>query len=337
MIIKKKLYKPFILTIPDDTSIFSIMDLDNPICRKIIMENYINFYGFRDYPREYILFRFENFMNYETISELNRCFYEMRILKKYYNGPNLMIQLLREDYVIMLPISRCCIRFYGSGNRGHHLLFIFGVDTERKIFFCKDFSERRCVEFEVSFDEIKRSLDIYFREFSRESDGLLAIKVNPNSSTEIDYSKVYCEFYKLKQSFYTNEAGYGVGAINLMIYDVKRRPDEYTNADSLRNISFYLLEASKLLTYRYRIFSDEIVKHKIGTDMDESILGKLCRDVKIFYYQIEKLSLKGSEISMDMMTSLCKMMETCRDDFYEIADYICNLISTFEKKRYRLF
>ena len=55
------------------------------------------------------------------------------------------------------------------------------------------------------------------------------------------------------------------------------------------------------------------------------------------YYQIEKLSLKGSEISMDMMTSLCKMMETCRDDFYEIADYICNLISTFEKKRYRLF
>ena len=172
-----------------------------------------------------------------------------------------MIQLLREDYVIMLPISRCCIRFYGSGNRGHHLLFIFGVDTERKIFFCKDFSERRFVEFEVSFDEIKRSLDIYFREFSRESDGLLAIKVNPNSSTEIDYSKVYCEFYKLKQSFYTNEAGYGVGAINLMIYDVKRRPDEYTNADSLRNISFYLLEASKLLTYRYRIFSDEIVKH----------------------------------------------------------------------------
>ena len=211
MIIKKKLYKPFILTIPDDTSIFSIMDLDNPICRKIIMENYINFYGFRDYPREYILFRFENFMNYETISELNRCFYEMKILKKYYNGPNLMIQLLREDYVIMLPISRCCIRFYGSGNRGHHLLFIFGVDTERKIFFCKDFSERRFVEFEVSFDEIKRSLDIYFREFSRESDGLLAIKVNPNSSTEIDYSKVYCEFYKLKQSFYTNEAGYGVG------------------------------------------------------------------------------------------------------------------------------
>ena len=56
MLIENPVYKPFILTIPDDGIVFSLFDENNVYTEKFFMENYINFYSINPPPLERVVF-----------------------------------------------------------------------------------------------------------------------------------------------------------------------------------------------------------------------------------------------------------------------------------------
>ena len=328
MIMKKMLYEPLIKTIPDDTSIFSVLDIKTEIGKKIVMENYINFYAFRDQQYGNIVFRFENFMNYESIFGLERCFVPIDIMKKYYMDCKIIVELLSEGYVMMLPVCKSSISFYKKNPEGMHLLLIYGVDTTKKNFFCKDFSGHKFLDFLSTFDEIRDSLKKYYRPFPKEADGMLAFRINLKATSEVDYAKVYIENYKLKHNFFSRDIGYGVGAINLAIYDAEQRPKEYIFAERFFNLSCYLLEASKLFKFRYEVLKSQLQLQNIN--FDEDILKKLCRDVTITFAKVEKLHLKKARVKDDVLEDLIRKFYMCRDDFGLIAECFCDCISKIE-------
>ena len=74
MIIKNKIYQPNILTIPEDTSLFSILCPSEKITSKIIMENYIDFFCFKDPANNLVYFRFKKFMDYGNIEGIKQSF-----------------------------------------------------------------------------------------------------------------------------------------------------------------------------------------------------------------------------------------------------------------------
>ena len=102
MLIKNPVFEPLILTIPDDVIVFSV----NP-------------------PHlQEVVFRFENFMDYESIHGLERCFIPMGIVKKYYSDEAIILQLLKEGYIVNMPVDRSCISFYGKEAVGTHRILI---------------------------------------------------------------------------------------------------------------------------------------------------------------------------------------------------------------------
>ncbi|GFI46787.1 hypothetical protein IMSAGC019_02107 [Lachnospiraceae bacterium] len=327
MVIKRDIYQPLILTIPDDTALFSILDPEEEITKKIVMENYINFYSFRDPQYGNVVFRFENFMDYESIVGLERCFIPIDIMKKYYDDLDIIIKLLTEGYGITMPVARSCISFYGNDAEGNHLLFIYGADTERRNFFCKDFSGGKFVEFEVPFDAVKNSLAVYYRPFAKESDGLLAFRINKKISPQIDYTKVYCEFHKLDQEYYSDEAGYGIGAVNMVLNDIKKRPFAYAAAGSWFNVCYFLLEASKLFNLRYKIFTNEP-----GLKQDKEVgsagadINKLFKDTNLLFLTVYRLHLKKINVLEDVFKELVTLLCICRDDLRVVVKYFCGAI-----------
>ena len=62
MLIKKKIYEPMIITIPDDAAFFSILNPAEKATEKVVMENYINFYCYKDSGTDISFFRFEDFL-----------------------------------------------------------------------------------------------------------------------------------------------------------------------------------------------------------------------------------------------------------------------------------
>ncbi|GEM_PF-2223714 len=331
MIIEKKLYEPMIHTIPDDCCLFSLLNVEDEFAKKIIMENYINFYAFKDRQYGNIVFRFENFMNYESILGLERCFIPIGMLKKYYGNLNIIVQLLSEDYAIMLPVSRKYISFYKSNPEGNHLLLIYGVDTYKKIFLCKDFQGRKFTKFQVTFKEMMDSIENYVRPFPKESDGLLAFRINFKESPCIDYAKVYLENYKMRQQYFSGDVGYGVGAIDLALYDVKVRPEEYILAERFFNLICYLFESSKLFKFRYSVLKNELNKMEIGMEDGEDIIKKLYGDTSNVLFKIEKWHLKGISTSGLVLEELLKRLYMCREDFCWVTEYFCNQISKLKK------
>ena len=250
MLIKKEIFTPAILTIPDDTAIFSILDMGKKITRKIIMENFIDFCCFKD--NHIMLFRFRNSLNFENIKGLDQCFIPIEIIQKYHDNLDVLIHLIMEGYAILMPVCRNCIDFYGNNTVGSHLAFIYGVDTSKKTFFCKDFLGEYFMTFETSFESIKKSLLNYHSIYTQKSDGLIAFRTSKTVCPNIEYSNVFCEFSKLCQEFATDTVGYGLKAIDLYLSNIK----DYHDILSWYVIANYMRESIKLMNIRYNILKD---------------------------------------------------------------------------------
>lgn len=331
MIIKKEIYQPLILTIPEDSAFFSILNPVEEISKKIIMENYINFYSFRDPQYGNIAFRFENYMDYESIEGIERCFIAIDVMKKYYKSLDIIVELLTEGYAITVPVVRSCFSFYGKDIEGTHLVLIYGVDTIQNTLFCKDFSGSKFVNFNVSFRVLKKSLELYHRSFARESDGLLAFRINKKVYPNVDYARVYSEFYKLRQEYFSYGAAYGVGSINLVLNDIKNQPTKYVSADRWFNVVYYLLESSKLFNYRYKIFENELVFRMIeDLGKGKEIIKKLSKDTNLLFFKIQKLYLKKINVSGSILKDMVVLLSICRDDFKIAAEYFCDSILKFK-------
>ena len=126
MIIQKKIYNPMILTIPDDVVLFTILNPEDKMTRKIVMENYINFYAYKDAVSGISYFRFEDFKNYENLDGVEKCLVPMNLIKENSNSLGFLLELLQTDYVISLPIVKKFIDFYGQDADGTHVLFVYG-------------------------------------------------------------------------------------------------------------------------------------------------------------------------------------------------------------------
>lgn len=61
-----------------------------------------------------VVFRFENFMDYESINGLERYFIPIYLMKKYYAQLHNVINLLKEGYVVSMPVNKGSINFYES-------------------------------------------------------------------------------------------------------------------------------------------------------------------------------------------------------------------------------
>lgn len=330
MLIKKELYSPLIRTIPDDTALFSILNFETKIAKKIIMENYINFYCFKDFPFDYTVLRFENFMDYESIEGLERCFIPIDIVKKYYYNLDIFFELLNEGYIILMPIHRSSIAFYGEQAEGNHLLLIYGFDTLMQVFLCKDFEGYNFVEFNVTFNDMKKSILSYFRPYSRESNGLLALRICNSTPPFVNYSKVYTEFNKLGQEFMTHKSGYGLGAVNLFLKDIQSKPLNSVTIYSWYVLANYLRESTKLINIRYNILEEEICKKQIKKLSENRYkIKKLSHDVDNLYFKVCKLFSPTSILSDGVSTNLSTLVYVCKEDLKEISYFLCEIISNF--------
>ena len=193
---KKKLFSPIITTIPDDMLVFSILNINEKITHKFIMENYINFYSFKVLNEEYVVLRFEDTMNRKKYEGIDHCFIPIDLLEKYDQNFNIIIEMIREGYFLTLPICKKDISFYEE-LEGTHLITIYDADVSKNIFLCKDFQGHKFVEFEVPFKDIKNGLLNYHRIYQKDSEGLTALRLTNKCNTKIDYcSRIFVQIQR---------------------------------------------------------------------------------------------------------------------------------------------
>ena len=281
MLIRKKIYEPMIYTRPDDAAFFSLLDPAEKITEKVIMENYIDFYCYKDSETDISFFRFEDLLKRGNIEGMDCCFVPLGMLQRNKSGIDILVELLMEGYFISVPVMKDYIGFYGSSAGGTHVLYIYGADTFQKAFLCKDFAGHAFVEFTVSFEEMQNSLLNYNICCSKEQNNLNAFRINEKVFPAIEYAKVYSEFHKLCQDFSSRRVGYGMGAINLYLREVRGYPRNIELAGSWYVLANYLREATKLMKYRYRILEKEIPMTCEGVAEGEKILRKLEHDTDI--------------------------------------------------------
>lgn len=327
MIIKKRIYQPLILTIPEDAAFFSILEPGAPITGKLIMENYINFYCFKDLQSGIVLFRMEDFVHQGTIKGLERCYIPIGIMEKYHGDLDIVLELLAEDYAVIMPVCRSSIDFYGAGAEGTHVLLVYGADTERKCFFCKDFMGYHFVSFEVPFDAMRDSLQNYARLSVAESSGMSVMRVNRETLPDIEYSRVFMEFTRLGQEFYTQETGYGLGAIELYLNEIKQYPRNREFTRSWYVLSNYLRESQKLMGIRYRILKGEL-EGKQGRDftVGDRIMDKIQYDTGKLFLKVGKYLMKGITLSEESNRELAALVRECETDFASVVHFFCDAV-----------
>lgn len=325
MLIKNNIYQPDILTIPEDTCLFSILCPNEKISSKIIMENYIDFFCFKDPANNMVYFRFKKNMDYGSIEGIKQAFIPIDILKSCFDAIDTMLRFLMNEYVISLPVHKMSIDFYGK-SEGTHPLFIYGADTSRRVFLCKDFYYHQFVEFEVSFDAMKNSFANIEITNLRALKGLLAFRIDDKASTQIEYSKVCSEFHRLKAEYASANAGYGLGAIDLYINGVIQYPCEVNPINRWYVIANYLRESTKLMKMRFVILEKEIFEKQLKKSLNILLLQNLIRDTDILFFKILKLQQKRSVASSEIIDKLYTLTNICREDFYMFAEYFCEFI-----------
>lgn len=326
MLIRNKIYEPMVFTIPDDAAFFSILNPSEKITEKVIMENYINFYCYKDYESDISFFRFEDFLKRGNIEGMDNCFVPLDMLQRGQNSIDILMELLREEYFISVPIMKKYINFYGSSDKETHVVFVYGVDTVQKAFLCKDFAWHAFVEFTVSFEELQNSLLNYNICCSKEQNNLNAFRIDWKVLPTIEYAKVYSEFHKLCQDFSSRRAGYGMGAIDLYLREVREYPQNVELIGSWYALANYLREATKLMNYRYRILERGIPVTDGGLTEGKKILWKLNQDTDILFFKIGRMKSKDIIVDSDIADSLTGMVEICKEDFRKIADYFCRIV-----------
>ena len=326
MLIKKKICEPMIVTIPDDAAFFSILNPAEKATEKVVMENYINFYCYKDSGTDISFFRFEDFLKRGNIEGMDSCFVPLGMLQRGQSGIDILVEVLMGEYVISVPIMKEYIKFYGSSAEGTHVVFVYGADTFQKTFLCKDFAGHAFVEFTVSFEEMQNSLLNYNICCPKEQNNLNAFRINEKVSPDIEYAKVYSEFHKLCQDFSSRRAGYGMGAIDLYLREVRGYPQNTELAGSWYVLANYLREATKLMNYRYRILEKEIPKTREGLTEGEKILRKLEQDTDMLFFKIARMKRKRIIVDSDIADSLTGTVEICKEDFRRVADYFCRIV-----------
>lgn len=314
-----------IFTIPDDAAFFSILSPAEKITEKVVMENYINFYCYKDYESDISFFRFEDFLKRGNIEGMDICFVPLNMLRRDQSSIDILVELLMEEYFISVPIMKKYIEFYGSSAKGTHVMFIYGVDTFQKAFLCKDFAGQAFVEFTASFEEMQNSLLNYNICGLKEQNNLNAFRIDEKILPTIEYAKVYSEFHKLCQEFSSRRAGYGMGAIDLYLREVRGYPQNTELIGSWYVLANYLREATKLMNYRYRILEREVLVTDKGLTEGEKILWKLNQDTDILFFKIGRMKSKEIIVDSDIADSLSGMVEICKEDFRKIADYFCRV------------
>lgn len=316
-----------IKTIPDDMLVFSLFNANDSYWKKFVLENYINFYSFKELKGNYVVLRFEDFMREGNFEGIDHCFISIDIMKEYNYNLKVIKELLRERYLITLPIATKYISFYKFD--GSHLITIYGVDTEKDIFLCKDFQGHQFVEFEVPIKDMQKGILHYNKINRKESEGLLALRLSNNCDTKIDYSKVFLEFWKLQQNFSTDTIGFGIGALNLLTKDIEGRYNAFFKADEWFSTANYLRESSKLMNIRYNILQEEFQDDK-NTD-GRLILEKLGKDTEKFFFNIEKKIYRGKELTKEEFEKFYYLFLECKEDFRKTAEMFCDKIEKWLK------
>lgn len=291
------------------------------------MENYINFYSFKELEGNYVSLRFEDFMKEGNFEGIDHCFIPIDIMKQYNSDLKIIKEFLREGYLVTIPIATKYISFYKFD--ASHLITIFGVDMEKEVFLCKDFHEHDFVEFQVSIRDMQNGLLNYHRMNRKESEGLLALQLNNNCNTKIDYSKVFLEFWKLQQNFCTDTIGFGIGALNLLAKDIEERYNDFFKADEWYNPANYLRESSKLMNIRYNILKEEIEEDR---DTDGTLMiEKLEKDTGKLFFNVEKKIYKGKELTKEEFEKFYYLFLECKEDFRKIAEIFCDKVEKYLK------
>ena len=327
MIIQKKIYNPMILTIPDDVVLFTILNPEDKMTRKIVMENYINFYAYKDAVSGISYFRFEDFKNYENLDGVEKCLVPMNLIKENSNSLGFLLELLQTDYVISLPIVKKFIDFYGQDADGTHVLFVYGADLDNEVFLCKDFDRFDYVDFTVSFEVMKKSLAMYTAFHFGERESLLAFRINERGSSVIEYAKVYSGFHKLKQDFSSRPAGYGLGAIDFYRKEIRGYPQNIHLIRCWYVLANYMRESVKLMKYRYAVLMEDMAALSGEFPDGGATIDNLSRNADILFFKTGIMTRKQVIADSDRITELSGLVTACRESFRQVCEYFCRAVS----------
>lgn len=321
---KNETFEPLIHTIPDDTMIFAALHTNDCVCKKIITENYINFYARRHQFVRDVIVRFENLIDYESIRGLKRIFIPSDFMMQFASNPKNILDLLNDGYHINMPVAKPAISFYHKGDTAHHHMMIYGADSERRVYFCKDFSGQEFVEFETGFDNLILSAKMYENPCSIENDGILAFKVDKSVEKEINYSKVYLELQKLKRGKNIGDYdAYGLSAIDYFLSDIGKDPCTEMFFIRWCEMSNYLRESAKLMKFRLGVIREDRLLQR-RPSQDEAIEQLFNLTSKLYFlawkYKIRKI--KGAVVN----DSLSEAALECKKAFLEVVDMLLELI-----------
>lgn len=321
MVISNLTYNPYILTIPDDATVFSVVNSNSPMFSKIIMENYINFFALRTDAIGYVILRFENFFDYECIEGIDHAYIPIEIFKELVSDKKYWRFILGKGYIVNIPVLKRYVDFYKNNSLESHRMMIYGIDLDQDEFFCKDFKNNRFVDFKTSVQSIIDSTKAYFDPNCREPNGLHAFRIDETVAPTIDYARSYQEFSKLRLGVYSGSTGYGVGAIDLFLKNIQlAEPTQLTFFRWYEAANFFR-ESCKLFIYRYQILS------KNG-GVSEELLVRIRQlnkySDKLFFLVRKQFATK--RFDRDTLEKIISMGKDCRSSFYNVATEFCNQI-----------
>ena len=314
---------PMIRTIPDDTMLFSILNPKSKMAKKIIMENYINFYSVVHPFVGDVIFRFENLIDYESICGLKRLFIPFDYIKNISQTFDTFFAILKDGFYINMPVSKKAIAFYHCEENVHHHMLIYGYDDITKEFLCMDFWNTEFVKFRTSFESLKTSSDLYYNPGSTESNGILAYKIETDILEEIQYSKVYMELIKLAKGRADEIKGFGLGAIDLFLKDIDKSNINERFFFRWNETANYLREAAKLMQYRYATILYDLQIEQ--TALGNQTLEKLRSSTDLLFYKTMKASLSRS-MNPSHKVVFRNLCVDCRKAFSETIDLFLGMI-----------
>lgn len=320
-------FEPSILTIPEDSTVFSLVQKGTAEYYKLIMENYIGLMVYRDPVHMDVFLRFDICWNWSGFQGFIYSFMPWELIQDQDEPIKIIKNMIDNDFCIMCFVDKFYISFYPEYRRYHsaHNCMIYGYDEKNECIYCKDYRNKVFEKYEMTFTEFETSLKNYDVLLNRDI-GLFGIKVNKDIDYKIDYSKFYNELIKFKYSRKIDNNVYGKDVFSTLIDWLKEAEREgktslyrwYDTANYLKSNAVFMEERVKLLKMNF--------PQMRYVEIDEHV-KKLLYTTDLFFMKALKTHMKNDE----SIENLNKQYELLKNIFIPYIGVVDELILLLEE------
>lgn len=301
---ENKLYRPYILTTPEDSLPFMLVKPKSKEFDKLVMEHYINFvaFDFRDNSSDGFWLRFKDFDQRLVMDDFTTSHIPMETWKKASNRILSVINYIDDGFIVACDYNKRYIKKMEYDYDREHCLIVYGYDTDHEILRCKEFFEGNLISFECPFLEFEEAITNY-PWIDKTNTGLFAIKKHSIADSEqISYVHLYNElheFVNMKYFEYRNGIKtYGISALNTFLNGIRYYSEWQEKQYRIFYWLNYVYSSCKLLDYRITHVSHS--KYKSYVRSESTVLFySLFEEIRLIFYRILKFRTDGNDYMND--------------------------------------